>query len=173
MALAGAGVTAASSRPMVITAVRFAQALAAAGVIDDDGAVRRVVIDAEAGCVVRVYVERYGDERLLKIAHTLDGVEISGAPAAKRHPVRYWVLSDKDLMADQPMEWPEGLRPVERGAMTFAGKHRYLFEDDTASPELEGCEVGLIFTRHDDGHVTWIATTDLTAAGGSLGSHPG
>ena len=65
----------------VITAERFGQALADAGIIEDIGKVRRIVIDAEAGHLVRIHIERYGDERLLKVAQTLDGIEISTAPA--------------------------------------------------------------------------------------------
>jgi len=64
-----------------ITANQFGQALADAGIIEDINLVRRIVIDAEAGNVVKIYVERHGDERLLKVAQTLDGVEISGVPA--------------------------------------------------------------------------------------------
>jgi hypothetical protein len=65
-----------------ITADRFGQALADAGIIEDIFDVTRIVIDAQAGHVVMIYVERFGDERLLKVAQTLDGVEISGVPAA-------------------------------------------------------------------------------------------
>jgi hypothetical protein len=65
-----------------ITANQFGQALADAGIIEDINSVRRIVIDAEAGNPVKIYVERYGDDRLLKVAQTLDGVEISGVPAA-------------------------------------------------------------------------------------------
>lgn len=67
--------------PRVITSEAFAGALAGAGIIHDVSRVRRIVIDAEAGHVVRVYVERFGDERLLDVAQALGGVEISGIPA--------------------------------------------------------------------------------------------
>jgi hypothetical protein len=66
----------------VITADRFGQALADAGIIEDINQVRRIVIDAQSGHAVMLYVERYGDERLLKVAQTLDGIEISTVPAA-------------------------------------------------------------------------------------------
>jgi hypothetical protein len=61
-----------------IRAERFADALIAAGVFhaDEKNATRRIVIDAQAGHVVLMYVERYGDERLLQVIPTLDGVEI-------------------------------------------------------------------------------------------------
>jgi hypothetical protein len=75
-------------QPPVITAEAFAQALARAGVIRDIHRVRRVVVDAEAGSTVRVYIERYGDERLLDVVPTLDGVEISGVPAGPAATVR-------------------------------------------------------------------------------------
>ena len=64
-----------------ILAETFARALEAAGVLDNFDTTKRVVIDANAGDVVMVYVERYGDERLLQVALTLDGVEIQGVPA--------------------------------------------------------------------------------------------
>jgi hypothetical protein len=64
-----------------ITANLFGQALADAGIIEDIHHVRRIVIDAEADNPVKIYIEQYGDERLLKVAQTLDGVEISGVPA--------------------------------------------------------------------------------------------
>jgi hypothetical protein len=64
-----------------IMAEQLGQALADAGIVEDISSVRRIVIDAEAGHLVRIYVERFGDERLLKVAQTLDGIEISGVPA--------------------------------------------------------------------------------------------
>lgn len=67
-----------------LTAQAFWQALVAAGVFseDDAGMIRRLVIDVNAGpSLVVMHVERYGDERLLKIAQTLEGVEISQVPA--------------------------------------------------------------------------------------------
>lgn len=57
------------------------QALTDAGIIKHGEWVRRVVIDAQVNHAVTVYVERYGDERLLAVATALDGVEISGVPA--------------------------------------------------------------------------------------------
>lgn len=68
-------------RPRVIRAERFCQALAEAGVIQEDlNYVRRVVIDVQAGHVVVIYVERFGDERLLNVAMTLEGIEVSSVP---------------------------------------------------------------------------------------------
>jgi hypothetical protein len=67
----------------MITARAFHKALVEAGVFREDEAIRRVVIDAQAephGAVV-MYVERWGDTRLLDVATTLDGVEIRGVPA--------------------------------------------------------------------------------------------
>jgi hypothetical protein len=74
--------------PAVITAEAFARALAGAGVIHDIHRVRRVVVDAEAGSAVRVYVERYGDERLLNVVPTLNGIEIIGVPAGPANDER-------------------------------------------------------------------------------------
>jgi len=69
----------------IITGDRLWRAFADAGVFReyDDEKIRRFVIDAEAGRPVILYVERYGDERLLQVATTLDGVQIlrRGIPA--------------------------------------------------------------------------------------------
>lgn len=65
----------------LISGDEFGKALVAAGVIDDYTRVRRVVIDAQAGHAVTIYVERFGDERLLNVVQTLEGVEIKGVPA--------------------------------------------------------------------------------------------
>jgi hypothetical protein len=51
-------------------------ALKEAGIIRDGDYVRRVVIDINVDCAVVVHVERYGDERLLNLVRTLDGIEI-------------------------------------------------------------------------------------------------
>lgn len=59
----------------VITSERFAKALQDAGILDD-GHVRRVVIDAQAGHVLMLHVEYFGDEKLLNVVRTLDGAEV-------------------------------------------------------------------------------------------------
>lgn len=51
-------------------------ALRAAGIVDDPAMVRRVVIDIKAGHVPTVYVERYGDEQLVKVIEALSTVEV-------------------------------------------------------------------------------------------------
>jgi hypothetical protein len=66
------------ARPIMSEA--FGQALADAGIIHDPDKVSRIVIDAQQGRAVMLYVERFGDERLLKVAQTLDGIEITSAP---------------------------------------------------------------------------------------------
>jgi hypothetical protein len=50
------------------------------GVISSDDKIRRVVIDAEVGHPVRLYVDRFGDDRLLKVNWTLGGFEITSVP---------------------------------------------------------------------------------------------
>jgi hypothetical protein len=68
----------------IITGDTLWRALVAAGVFreeEGDERVRRFVIDAETGHPVIIYVERWGDERLLHVAPTLNGVEIRGVPA--------------------------------------------------------------------------------------------
>jgi hypothetical protein len=62
--------------PRKITSDRFFNALVAAGVFRDDESVRRVVIDAQAGNALVIYVERFGDTRLIEIAPVLTGLEI-------------------------------------------------------------------------------------------------
>lgn len=64
----------------------FWRALVDAGVFCEDEKVRRIVIDAKAGDALVMYVERWGDERMLVIAETLDGVEIRGVPADGEQP---------------------------------------------------------------------------------------
>ena len=64
-----------------IRADEFFEALLAADVFRDGESIRRVVIDALAGHVVVIHVERFGDERLLKVVQTLSGVEITETPA--------------------------------------------------------------------------------------------
>jgi hypothetical protein len=71
-----------TTRPRIITTAAFWRALVDAGVFREDETIRRVVIDAQAGEPVVMYVERWGDERLLQVATTLEGIEISQVPAA-------------------------------------------------------------------------------------------
>lgn len=61
---------------------RFVQALAAAGIIPDASRVRRVVIDAQVNNVMVMHVELYGDERILDVVPTLEGVEIRQTASA-------------------------------------------------------------------------------------------
>ena len=58
---------------------KFFAALVEAGIFHEDEAntTRRVVIDAKGGQPVKIYVERAGDERLLNVALTLDGIEVT------------------------------------------------------------------------------------------------
>lgn len=67
----------AHGRPSRIHARKFLEALRDAGIIRSEDYVRRVVIDAEVNSALRVYVERWGDERYLKLATTLEGVQIT------------------------------------------------------------------------------------------------
>ena len=63
-------------RPKKITSDKFHAALVAAGVIREGEHIRRIVIDAQAGYAIVMYLERLGDDRLLSVVQTLDGVEI-------------------------------------------------------------------------------------------------
>jgi hypothetical protein len=64
-------------RPKLIHGYAFGNALISAGVIRADDRVRRIVVDAQVDSVVTIHVERYGDDRLLKVVPTLEGVEIT------------------------------------------------------------------------------------------------
>lgn len=55
---------------------QFHEALVRAGVIRADEFIHRIVIDAKAGHAVVIHVERVGDDRLLDVVQTLDGIEI-------------------------------------------------------------------------------------------------
>lgn len=54
----------------------FIAALEDAGVLTETGGVIRVVIDAKCGDIPKVYVEMAGDEHLLRVTQTLEGIEI-------------------------------------------------------------------------------------------------
>jgi hypothetical protein len=68
-----------------IRADLFADALVSAGVIAMGDKIRRVVIDANAGSAVVMYIERFADERLLNVVTTLDGIEVQTGTAAAEH----------------------------------------------------------------------------------------
>ncbi len=62
---------------------------------------------------------------------------------------RYYVLASDELMASS-LQWPDGLRPVEQepaGLGRYPGMHWWLFEDDGASPSLDGKRVELSFSQ--------------------------
>lgn len=65
-----------TARPRVLTASGLHQALVDAGVIRDGEMIRRIVIDAQESHPVIIHVERFGDERLLDVIPTLDGIEV-------------------------------------------------------------------------------------------------
>lgn len=74
----------------ILTTNVFYEALVVAGVVRRGERIRRVVIDAQASSdetgfgVVEVFVERYGDERLLNVIPSLTGVPVAeGTPAAE------------------------------------------------------------------------------------------
>jgi hypothetical protein len=60
----------------VIHGKQFADAILASGFVGVDDRVTRIVIDAPVGDIVKVYVERIGDERLLNVVPGLAGAEI-------------------------------------------------------------------------------------------------
>lgn len=64
------------SKPALIRAEAFHDALVASGVVREGERIRRIVIDAEADSAVLIHVERYGDKRLLDVVRTLDGINV-------------------------------------------------------------------------------------------------
>ena len=70
-----------ADRPRKITGDLLHAALVEAGVVRDGESIRRIVIDAQAGHVVVMHVERFGDMRLLDVVRTLGGIEIREGPA--------------------------------------------------------------------------------------------
>jgi hypothetical protein len=65
-----------TARPMRMHGRKMLDALREAGIIRDADYVYRVVIDITIDKAVIMYVERYGDTRLLDLTHALDGAEI-------------------------------------------------------------------------------------------------
>lgn len=63
---------------------RFIKAMVDAGIVRAEDNATRVVIDARADGVVTLYVERFGDERLLGVVTTLEGIAISEIPKPPR-----------------------------------------------------------------------------------------
>jgi hypothetical protein len=57
----------------VILGRDFARALEQAGVVSDLNSIERIVIDVRADDMVRVHVQRLGDERLIDLAALLAG----------------------------------------------------------------------------------------------------
>ncbi len=62
----------------------FVQALHRSGVVPDPLTIRRVVIDAQAGNVLLIYLETFGDERILDVALTLEGVKVTATSQPSR-----------------------------------------------------------------------------------------
>jgi hypothetical protein len=71
-----------TTRPRAIMSEALWPAFVKAGLFPDDGSVRRVVIDVQAGHAVVMYVEMWGDDRLLDVIPTLEGIEVRGVSAA-------------------------------------------------------------------------------------------
>lgn len=130
----------------ILTGRAFAKALEEAGVVSDLNTIERIVIDVTASDLVRVYVQRTGDERLPAVAGLLGAMMAGAAPRA----VRYWVAVSRELLdSREALDGFEraGLRLVELGP--WRDKHTRLvrLEDPEAPGELDGKEVELTFTR--------------------------
>lgn len=61
------------SAPRLITGEQFAAYLEQAGIIRPEDRVRRVVIDAQVGAAVQLFIERFGDDRMIQLATSLQG----------------------------------------------------------------------------------------------------
>lgn len=81
--------------PRRIHGRKFLEALAEAGIIDPGDFIRRVVIDASVDGAVVIYVERFGDDRLLSVA--LAPFSESGGLVISRVP-----LGDLDIRGEKP-----------------------------------------------------------------------
>lgn len=67
----------ADQRPeRIVLSEAFFDALRASDVFRDGERVRRVVIDARAGEAVLIYVERFGDRRIVDVAPALAGIQV-------------------------------------------------------------------------------------------------
>lgn len=70
-----------SPRPRGITSPALWQAFVEAGIFRRDDHIRQFVIVAREQEPVRMYVEHYGDERMLRVATALSGIEITNVEA--------------------------------------------------------------------------------------------
>lgn len=73
-----AGMPAEPVAPKRFRSEQLHEALIAAGLIRQGEFIRRIVIDAQCGEAVKMYVERFADTRLLDVVPTLDGIEVRG-----------------------------------------------------------------------------------------------
>lgn len=55
---------------------KVVDALVAAGILSNKERCSRVVIDLQAGQVAVIHARYFGDDRLLDVVHSLDGVEV-------------------------------------------------------------------------------------------------
>jgi hypothetical protein len=72
-----------SDRPTPITSRQFVAWMIECGVLQPDDWAYRVVIDANPEDVVRIYVERAGDERLIRVTPP-KGLELAVEPAVRK-----------------------------------------------------------------------------------------
>jgi len=87
-------------------------ALRDAGIVRENDYVRRVIIDINVTAAVVIYIERYGDERLLDVIRTLDGAVIrTGKPAEK--PEAVMLTADELLLLRQRLSDGPGTPAVD------------------------------------------------------------
>lgn len=67
-----------------ITSKPVIEALRAAGIADDN--TRRVVIDIGVNCLPIIYVEKYGDARIIEVVEAIGTVGVRYADAPKAAP---------------------------------------------------------------------------------------
>ena len=63
------------AKPKPLTAKAWFNALVEAGIVQENTA--RVIIDVNRGSIPILYIEQYGDTRLLNLVKDLDGITIS------------------------------------------------------------------------------------------------
>jgi hypothetical protein len=87
----------------LISFPEFAKALQDVGVIEDARMYRRIVIDAQDGCLVVMYLEKFTDKKLLSVVTDLGGIRIDGEA---KH-------ADPERKTDQPDGRHTGLNQAE------------------------------------------------------------
>ena len=93
--------------PRRIRSEDFAEALIAAGAIDGPlHSYRRIVVDAQAGCVLMIHTERFASPAILGVDLGLAGIEVTGT---RPHPGGAFVIASELIQTGRLVlrEWAE------------------------------------------------------------------